>query len=110
MSPIFRIAALGAITLLPVSAGAEPAAVFLGTVHIGAMSAMTYYTTGQDGFRVVTTVQEDGRDAPIPVRFITTLQDRQKAVVSVPAELGAKAWTLELVRDGDHVVVNPPAQ
>ena len=110
MSSIFRIAALGAIILLPAAAGAEPAAVSLGTVHVGAMSAMTYYTTEPDGFRVVTTVQEDGRDAPIPVRFVTTLQDGQKAVVSVPAELGAKAWALELVRDGNHVVVNPPME
>jgi hypothetical protein len=111
MPSIFRMAALAAVGLLPVPAGAEPASpVFLGIVHVGAVSAMTYYTTEEDGFRLVTTVQEDGRDAPVPVRFVTTLQAGQSTVISVPAEMGARAWALEFVRDGDRIVVHRPAE
>src|SRR5258708_19131638 len=116
MLSIFRIAALGAITLLPAQASAEQLAqahsklapVCLDIVHLGSVSAMTYYTEEQDGFRVVTTIQEDGRDTPVPVRFVTILQPGQRAIVSVPAEPGVKAWALDLVRDGDRPVPHPP--
>jgi hypothetical protein len=37
----------------------------------------------------------------------TTLQNGQKAIVSVPGcAPGAPSWALELVRDGDHLVVH----
>lgn len=118
MSSIFRIAALGAIILLPAQAGAQQLApqahsklapVCLDIVHLGSVSAMTYYTEEEDGFRVVTTIQEDGRETPVPVRFVTTLQPGQRAIVSVPAEVGEKAWAVELVRDGDRLVAHHPS-
>jgi hypothetical protein len=116
MSSIFRIAALGAIALLPAQASAEQLAqahsklapVCLDVVHLGSVSAMTYYTEEEDGFRLVTTIQEDGRDTPVPVRFVTILQPGQRAIVSVPAELGVKASALEFVRDGDRLVAHHP--
>ena len=60
--------------------------------------------------RVVTTLQEDGRDTPVPLRFVTVLEPGQRAAVSVPAGLGEKAWALELVREGDGLVVHHPAE
>jgi hypothetical protein len=116
MSPIFRIAVLGAITMLPVQASAEQlgeahsklAPVCLDVVHLGSVSAMTYYTEEEDGFRLVTTIQEDGRDTPVPVRFVITLEPGQRAMVSVPAELGVKASALEFVREGDRLVAHHP--
>ena len=116
MSSIFRIVVLGAIALLPAQASAEQLAqahsklapVCLDIVHLGAVSAMTYYTEEEDGLHVVTTIQADGRDAPVPVRFVTVLQPGQRAIVSVPAEPGVKAWALELVRDGDGLVAHHP--
>ncbi len=111
MSSIFRIAALGAITLLPAHAGAEQLAPgSLDIVHLGSVSAMTYYTAEQDGFRVVTTIQEDGHDTPVPVRLIATLQAGQRTIISVPAEPGVKAWALELVREGDRLVAYHPTE
>jgi hypothetical protein len=116
MSSIFRIALLGAIALLPARASAEQLAeahgklapVCLDIVQLGAVSAMTYDTEEEDGFHVVTTIQEDGRDAPVPVRFVTIRQPGERAIVSVPAEPGVKASTLELVRDGDRLVAHHP--
>jgi hypothetical protein len=116
MSSIFRIAVFGAMVFLPAQASAEQLApahsklspVCLDTVQLGAVSAMTYYTEEEDGFHVVTTIQADGRDAPVPVRFVTILQPGQKAIVSVPAELGGKASALELVRDGGRLVAHHP--
>ena len=116
MSSILRIVVLGAIALLPAKASADQLAeadgklapVCLDIVHLGAVSAMTYYTEEEDGFHVVTTIQADGRDAPVPVRFVTILQPDQKAIVSVPAELGGKASALELVRDGGRLVAHHP--
>src|SRR5260370_7318674 len=69
MSSIFRIAALGAITLLPAHAGAEQLAPgSLDIVHLGSVSAMTYYTAEQAGFRAVTTIQPHCHDTPPPLR------------------------------------------
>jgi hypothetical protein len=105
------LAVLGAIALLPAHAGAEQLSPVVADVaHLGAVSAITYYTVEQDGFRVVTTIQEDGRDTPVPVRFVTTLQAGQRSVVSVPAELGIQAWALELVREGNHLIIHHPTK
>jgi hypothetical protein len=105
------LAVLGAIALLPAHADAEQLSPVVADVaHLGAVSAITYYTVEQDGFRVVTTIQEDGRDTPVPVRFVTTLQVGQSAIVSVPAELGVPAWALEMVREGDHLVIRHPTR
>jgi hypothetical protein len=105
------LAMLGAIALLPAQAGAEHLSPVVADVaHLGAVSAVTYYTVEQDGFRVVTTIQEDGRDTPIPVRFVATLQAGQSSVVSVPAELGVPAWSLELVREGDQLIIRHPTK
>jgi hypothetical protein len=104
------LAMLGTIAL-PAQAGAEQLSPIVADVaHLGAVSAVTYYTVEQDGLRVVTTIQEDGRDTPVPVRFVATLQAGQRSVVSVPAELGVQAWSLELVREGDHLVVHHPTR
>jgi hypothetical protein len=93
MPSILRIAALGAIILLPAQASADQLAPgSLDIVNLGSVSATTCYTEEPDGFRVVTTIQEDGRDAPVPARFIATLQPGQRTVVSVPAQRGVKAW------------------
>ena len=111
MSMISRVAALAAIILLPATASAgQLEAGSLDVAHLGSVSALTYYTQEEDGFRVVTTLQEDGRDAPVPLRFVTVLEPGQRAAVSVPAGLGEKAWVLELVREGDGLVVHHPAE
>jgi hypothetical protein len=89
-------------------AGAQQTVTCVDIVQLGAVSAMTYYTEEEDGFHVVTTIQADGRDAPVPVRLVTILQPSQKAIVSVPAELGGKASALELVRDGGRLVAHHP--
>ena len=93
---------------LPAHAGAKQLAPIAADVaHLGTVSAISYYTEEQDGFRVVTTIQEDISDTATPLRFVTTLQDGQKAIVSVPGcAPDALSWALELVRDGDHLVVH----
>ena len=99
----------GLAASLPAHAGTwrkQLAPIAADVAHLGVMSAITHYTEEQDGFRVVTTIQDDTRDTATPVRVVTTLQDGQKAIVSVPdCAPGAPSWALELVRDGDHLVV-----
>jgi hypothetical protein len=106
------MAVLAAVGLLPatVASAKELAPGSLDIAHLGSVSAHTYYTAEEEGFRVVTTLQEDGRDAPVPVRVVTVLQAGQRAVVSVPAGLGEKAGALELVREGDQLMVHHPAE
>ena len=106
------VAALSTVALLPAYAHAEqPAPIAADVAHLGAVSAITYYTEEQDGFRVVTTIQDDSSDTATPVRFVTTLQAGQKAMFSaLGAAPGAPGWTLELVREGNHLVVHHPTE
>jgi hypothetical protein len=99
---------ISAVSSLPAHAGTKQLAPIAADIaHLGVMSAITYYTVEQDGYRVVTTIQEDTSDTATPVRFVTTLQAGQKAIVSVPGcAPGAPSWALELVREGDHLVVH----
>jgi hypothetical protein len=73
-------------------------------IALGSMRGVTYYTTSSNGYRVVTTLA-DG-EAGLPVRFETTLADKQKLKVSVPGKVGEKTVALEIIRAGDKVFVS----
>lgn len=74
------------------------------SIALGSMRGVTYYTTSSNGYRVVTTLA-DG-EAGLPVRFETTLADKQKLKVSVPGKVGEKTVALEIIRAGDKVFVS----
>jgi hypothetical protein len=68
------------------------------SLHLGGYNGALYYTTGDDGFRVVATLAS-GEVAPI--RLISTLTPGQSVTLSVPRGLGEPPATLVIWREGD---------
>ncbi|WP_019903743.1 hypothetical protein [Methylobacterium sp. 77] len=75
-----------------------------GSVSLGELSGVAYYTAEPKGYRVVVTLArtETGR----AVRFETILGSGQSVTLSTPQELGATADAIEISRTGDTVAVS----
>lgn len=105
---ITRILAVSAIALATGLGGANAAEIKpaqAGSVDLGALSAVAYYTAEPKGFRVVVTLAP--RAAAPAVRFETVLAADQSVTLSTPRQPGAPAETVEISRVGDHVIVSP---
>jgi hypothetical protein len=105
MHRYIALAALAAATVTSAHAG-ELAPYGGESIALGSMRGVTYYTTSASGYRVVTTLA-DGASG-LPVRFETTLADKQKLKVSVPGKFGEKTIALEIARAGDKVFLSRP--
>lgn len=86
----------------PLHAG-ELSAMAGESIDLGRFHGVVYYTSEDDGFRVVATIA-DG-EAGLPVRFSATLADNHTTTISVPGELGEAAHSLEISRSGDKLTV-----
>jgi len=105
--------------LLVLATGASNAAQLDGTLREGHAavtrlsantSAITYWVSGHDGWRVVTTVNttvgQDGEaEEHAVVRFSSVLQPGQSQVISVPFALGEQQQALRIRRLGDEIEV-----
>jgi hypothetical protein len=105
-----RIAAslAAALVLAAGSAGAQdlrPAQG--GSISLGPLNGIVYYTEAQEGYRVVATLS-DGRNTTSPIRLVATLQPGQEMTLSVPHMPGVPADEVHLRRQGDHLVVSDP--
>jgi hypothetical protein len=69
------------------------------SIDLGQVSGMAYYTVEQDGFHVVTTLEEGSSGTPI--RFVSVLAPGQSVVLSTPGQAGA----LQLTREGSELFV-----
>jgi predicted aconitase len=96
---------LGALALAPLALAAPalaadpaPAAhrIDLGDVH-----GVAYYTVAPEGLKVVATLGADGA----PVRVAATLAPAQRIGLSVPGAVGAAPRAVDIVRDGDRILV-----
>lgn len=76
-----------------------------GSVDLGTLSGVAYYTAEPKGYRVVVTLAP--RAAAPSVRFETVLADDQSVTLSTPRQAEAPAETIEISRVGDRVVVSP---
>lgn len=63
---------------------------------LGNFHGIVYYTSDDDGYRVVTTVAE-GEAGP-PLRFVATLKEGQSLMLSVPGKVGEPRKALEISR------------
>ena len=86
----------------PLHAG-ELSAMAGESIDLGRFHGVVYYTSEDDGFRVVATIA-DG-EAGLPVRFSATLAENQSATISVPGELGEAGHSLEISRSGDKLTL-----
>lgn len=76
-------------------------------IDLGAVAGLAYYTVEPDGYQVVATLAGDGSAAP--VRLIATLLPGQKMRVSAAGAARTAAPTVEIVRRGDSIHVEPGA-
>jgi len=77
-----------------------------GSIELGSIRGVAYYTQVPTGYRVITTLA-DG-EAGLPVRFEATLADKQKLIISVPGKLGEQSIALEISRAGDKLILSRP--
>ncbi|WP_189502100.1 MULTISPECIES: hypothetical protein [unclassified Mesorhizobium] len=76
------------------------------SIHLPGFDGVIYYTVEQAGYRVVATLAS-GADE-LPIRFISTLGQGQRIVISVPQTIGQPAIEFEILRNGDALVVSDP--
>ena len=89
----FALASLGAAHadgLRPIEAG---------SIDLGEVSGVAYYTVERDGFHVVTTLAQGM--AGTPIRVVSVLAPGQRVVLSTPQQASA----IEISRKGDSVLV-----
>ncbi|GJE27855.1 hypothetical protein [Methylobacterium organophilum] len=87
---------------------AEIRAVQAGSVDLGTLSGVAYYTPEAKGYRVVVTLAP--RAAAPAVRFETVLAADQSVTFSTPRAEGNAAEAVEISRVGDRVRVSRPGQ
>ncbi|GJD44221.1 hypothetical protein AFCDBAGC_2087 [Methylobacterium cerastii] len=104
-----RTVALAAILALSAGLGTAAAAEIkpaqAGSVDLGTLSGVAYYTAEPKGYRVVVTLAP--RAAAPAVRFETVLADDQSVTLSTPRQADAPAETIEISRAGDRILVQP---
>ena len=104
-----RTVALAAIVALSTGLGTAGAAeikpVQGGSVDLGTLSGVAYYTPEPRGYRVVVTLAP--RAAAPAVRFEAVLADTQSVTLSTPRQAEAPAETIEISRAGDRILVQP---
>ena len=106
-TPIFRLGLAGLVGLTCATAARanDLRPIEANVATLGAVTVVTYYTPGPEGFDLVATAQtgEDG-DA-VPLRFTATLAPGQRAVISVPRAEGEPPLAVEFVRTDDRLEV-----
>ncbi|MCJ2075017.1 hypothetical protein MKK68_05020 [Methylobacterium sp. E-016] len=104
-----RTVALAAIVALTAGLGGAGAAEIkpaaAGSVDLGTLSGVAYYTAEPKGYRVVVTLAP--RAAAPAVRFETVLADDQSVTLSTPRPADSPAETIEISRVGDRILVQP---
>jgi hypothetical protein len=98
--------ATGLLVVGGAARGAELAAYAGKSIALKDVRGTVYYAPHGDAFDVVVTLDSDGH----PVRVISSLQPGQKTILSVPGALGEAATTIEIKREGDHLVVSDAAR
>ena len=86
----------------PLHAG-ELSAMAGENIDLGRFQGVVYFTSENDGYRVVATIA-DG-EAGLPVRFSVTLADDQSARISVPGKAGEAGHSFEISRSGDKILL-----
>lgn len=77
-----------------------------GSVSLGELSGVAYYTAEPKGYRVVVTLARTETSRAMRVEAV--LANGQSVILSTPQELGGTADAIEISRTGDTVAVNRP--
>ena len=97
------VAALSGLTLISAAHAGELKPIQGGSIDLGEVSGVAYYTVEREGFRVVTTLSQG--ETGTPVRVVTVLAPGQSVVLSTPREAGVAPVAVEIRREADVVLV-----
>ncbi|MGH6925860.1 MAG: hypothetical protein ACRED5_19210 [Propylenella sp.] len=101
-----RFMALAALCLaalaLPAHAG-ELRPLGAESIELGGFRGVVYYTSEDDGYRVVATMAEG--DTGPPVRFVATLAENQSLTISIPGKVGEPGQEVEISRVGEKLLL-----
>jgi predicted lysophospholipase L1 biosynthesis ABC-type transport system permease subunit len=103
---VFTLCAFGVLSITTVARAEDIAPLQAMQISLGDMSVNAYYQPTPQGLRIVTTAQ--GKNSADIIRFVTTLQDGQQALISVPRAFGQPAAELRVRRVGDHIELVRP--
>ncbi|WP_292544021.1 hypothetical protein [Mesorhizobium sp.] len=106
MTRLFAAYAFAGLAWTGISAAAELAPGNGHNIHLAAFDGVVYFTVEPGGYRVVATLAAGA--GGLPLRMISTLAPGQRMTVSVPQAIGRPSIDLEILRDGDAVVVSDP--
>jgi hypothetical protein len=103
----FASALAAAAVLATVAQAGELRPMQAGSIAMGEVKGIAYYTVTDEGYQVVATLAagEDGT----PMRFQATLTPGQRMLLSVPRRADERPFEVEIARLGDTVVVSEPA-
>jgi hypothetical protein len=93
--------AAGLIALAGAASAGEVAAYAGKSIELKDVRGTVYYAPKGDAFEVVTTLDTDGH----VFRIVSSLKSGQSATLSAPGAVGEDAATVEIKRDGDHLLV-----
>ena len=104
---IFRLGLAGLLGLTSATAAraAELQPIEANLVTLGAVTVVTYFTPGPNGFELVSTAQTGEDGTAVPLRFMATLTPGQRVVLSVPRAEGEPPLAVEFVRIDDRLEV-----
>ncbi|MDQ0473819.1 hypothetical protein [Labrys wisconsinensis] len=94
---------------LAVMAGAAAAAETpqARSIDLGALKGVAYYTAEADGYHVVATLVGD--ETSTPIRVVATLADGQRITLSTPGAAQEAGRSVDIVRHGDRLSIDPAA-
>ena len=95
--------ALACFAMTGVSTATELAPMSGHSIRLGRFDGTVYYTVEHGGYRVVATLVAGAED--VPIRFVSTLTPEQRIVISVPQAVGEPSLDLEILRNGDALLV-----
>lgn len=101
-----RIVSLAALTLAATLASAQAAEIRPGSggsVDLGTLAGVAYYTPDPKGYHIVVTLAPRG--AAPALRLETTLAADQSVTLSTPRMPDEPATSVEISRSGEHVFV-----
>ena len=101
------LTALTGVVLNGAALAEEATAIASRRIELGAVSGVAYYTVEPSGYRVVATLAQG--ETGTPVRFEAVLAPGQSMLLSTPSLGDADAARVEILRDGDALLVRNPA-
>jgi hypothetical protein len=106
--PLMRLCPLMAATAMVLMTGIaradEPKPIQAQRLDLGSVAGIAYYTVEADGFHVVATLAQDGKDR-VPLRVQGVLNAGQSLKFSTPGVIGVEPATITLERQGEKLVV-----